>query len=293
MLFQVSLLISLPNFQTFMKCFLCSFVILIALISCKTAARKDSVGTADTALQVKDAAAKTESLTKNSNEAVMAKRQVPVLCYHRFEYGRNDDYTVTPDQFDAQMKILKDSGYQSILPDQLYDYLLYNKPVPEKSFMVTFDDNRLEHITIANGILKKYGFKGVYFIMTITIGKKNYMSKEQIAQLAAEGNTIGNHTFDHHKVTEYKEADWQKQVVDANKTINEITGKPVDYFAYPFGINDHTAAEALSKHYKLSFILSTKRDSLQPTQMVRRMIVAHNWTPQGMLKVMRSTFSRN
>lgn len=229
---------------------------------------------------------------KNHVDSIMAKKQVPVLCYHRFEYGRTDDYNVTPAQFDAQMKILKDSGYQSILPDQLYDYLVYNKPIPEKPFMVTFDDNRLEHITVANEVLKKYGFKGVYFIMTITIGKKNYMNREQIAQLAAEGNTVGNHTYDHHKVTAYNDEDWQKQIVEANQTISEITGQPVTYFAYPFGIVNHTAAQELSKHYKMSFILSTPRDSLVPLQTVRRMIVAHKWTPQGMLKVMNSTFSK-
>lgn len=265
----------------------------VVIIACNTAANKPETTTDSTSRTQQIQTKNSDQLTKNTAEAIMAKPQIPVLCYHRFEYGRNDDYTVTPVQFDEQMKILKDSGYQSILPDQLYDYLVYNKPVPEKSFVVTFDDNRLEHITIANETLKKYGFKGVYFIMTITIGKKNYMTKEQIAQLAAEGNTVGSHTWDHHMVTKYTPEDWQKQIVESNKTISDITGKPVEYFAYPFGINDHTAAEELSKHYKLSFILSTKRDSLQPTQMVRRMIVGHTWTPQGMMKVMHSTFSKN
>lgn len=274
------------------------FYFLIAALaaltfSCKNNSQESPKRNADSSKQTSEIATPVApNLNKNDAATIMAKKQVPVLCYHRFEYGRNDDYNVTPAQFDAQMKILKDSGYSSILPDQLYDYLVYNKSIPEKSFVVTFDDNRLEHITVANEILKKYGFKGVYFIMTITIGKKNYMNKQQIAQLAAEGNAIGCHTWDHHKVTEYKAEDWQKQVIDANKTISDITGKPVEYFAYPFGINNHTAAEELSKHYKLSFILSTTRDSLQPLQMVRRMIVAHNWTPQGMLKVMRSTFNR-
>ena len=266
----------------------------MSILSCKTNAKEanEVVAADSTATTGRKDTVQAQTAVKNSVEAIMAKKQVPVLCYHRFEYGRSDDYNVTPAQFDAQMKILKDSGYQSILPDQLYDYLVYNKPVPEKSFMVTFDDNRLEHITVANEVLKKYGFKGVYFIMTITIGKKNYMTREQIAQLAAGGNAIGNHTFDHHKVTQYTEEDWQKQVVEANKTINDITGKPVEYFAYPFGISNHTAAQELDKHYKLSFILSTSRDSLVPHQSVRRMIVAHSWSPQGMLKVMRSTFSR-
>ncbi len=45
--------------------------------------------------------------------------------------------------------------------------------------------------------------------MNISIGRKRY-SKEQIIQLADEGNYIEAHTWDHHKVTEYTDAGWDK-----------------------------------------------------------------------------------
>lgn len=226
----------------------------------------------------------------NSPEEIMAKKQVPVLCYHRIENGRNDEYTVSPAGFDAQMKILADSGYTSISPEQLYNYLAYNETLPEKPVIITFDDSRVEHSTIAAPVMEKYGMKGAFFIMTITYNKKNYMTKEQIADLAQRGHTVGLHTWDHHMVTKYNDSDWVKQIVDPQKYLAEITGKPVEYFAYPFGINDHKSAVELDKHMKLSFILSTKRDSTMPLQMVRRMIVPYGWTPQGMLKAMHSTF---
>ena len=270
------------------------FIAGVIIISCNTTARKpDTVTDSTTTLvqNVKDSV--NTSFVKNTNEAIMAKRQVPVLCYHRIENGRNDDYTVSPAAFEAQMKILADSGYTSVSPGELYNYLLYNKPLPEKPVMITYDDTRLEHFTIAAPTMEKYGFKGVFFIMTIAIGKKNYMDKEQIAGLSQRGHTVGSHTWDHHMVTKYTPEDWQKQIAGANKTISDITQKPVEYFAYPFGINDLVAARELSKYYKLSFILSTHREAAAPLQMVRRMIVAHNWSPQGMLKVMRSTFARN
>lgn len=258
------------------------------MFSCKNAGHKPNDPAVDSSANkaVNEAAA----TTKNTNGQIMAKPQVPVLCYHRIENGRNDEYTVSPAGFDAQMKILRDSGYQSVLPGQLYDYLLYNKPLPAKPVMITFDDTRLEHATIGEPVLSKYGFKGVYFIMTISIGKKNYMSREQIKKLADDGNAVASHTWDHHMVTKYTPQDWQTQIVGSNKTISEITGKPVEYFAYPFGINDHTAAVELAKYYKLSFILSQKRDSTMPLQMVRRMIVPYSYSPQGMLKVMHNTF---
>ena len=53
---------------------------------------------------------------------ILARPQVPVLCYHHIRYPKpgkkSSDYDVTPDAFKAQMKILADSGYQTVLPDQ-------------------------------------------------------------------------------------------------------------------------------------------------------------------------------
>ena len=228
--------------------------------------------------------------TMNSATTIDAKPQIPVLCFHRIENNLKSEYNVTPATFEAYLKILSDSGYHSISPDQLYHYLAYNAPLPSKPVMITFDDSRVEDATIAAPLLEKYGFKGVFFIMTITYNKKNYMTTQQIAQLAKEGHTIGLHSWDHTMVTKYKtEADWEKQVIDPKKKLEQIVGKPVEYWAYPDGVFNHESAAMLSHFFKLSFSLSTKRDPLLPLQTVRRMIVPE-WTPQGMLKTMHRTF---
>ena len=226
----------------------------------------------------------------NTASQIYAKPEVPVLCYHRIEDGKKSDYNVSPATFSSHMKILADSGYHSILPAQLYDYLVYNKTLPDKPFLITFDDSRVEHALIGAPVMEKYGFRGTFFIMTITYNKKNYMTKEQIAGLAKAGHIIGLHSWDHTMVTKYKdEADWKKQVVDPLKKLETIVGKKVEYWAYPNGVFNHTGAMELSKYFKLSFSLSTKRDSLFPLQTVRRIIVPE-CTPQGLLKAMRRNF---
>jgi len=141
-------------------------------------------------------------------------------------------------------------------------------------------------------VMEKYGFRGVFFIMTITYNKKNYMTTDQIAGLAKAGHTVGLHSWDHTMVTKYKEAaDWQKEVAEPKKKLEKIVGKAVEYWAYPNGVYDHKGAGELSKYFKISFTLISKRDSIQPLQTVRRMIVPE-CTPQGLLKSMHRTFGK-
>lgn len=223
----------------------------------------------------------------------MAKPEIPVLCYHRISSEGKGDYTISPASFEAQMKVLADSGYHSVSPDQLYNWLVYNEKLPSKPVMITFDDSRIEHSTIAAPVLEKYGFRGVFFIMTITYGKKNYMTTDQIAALSKAGHTVGLHTWDHDMVTHYKDsATWKKEITDPQAKLAGIIGKPVEYLAYPNGVFNRNAAEVLSTKMKISFSLISKRDTLYPLQNVRRMITT-DCAPASMLKIMRRTFHLN
>lgn len=235
-----------------------------------------------------------------SASEIIAKRQVPVLCYHHIREpkpGQSEtlkSYSVSPSQFHEQMKALKDSGYETILPDQLYNYLAFGGPLPVKPVMITFDDTDEEQFTIGAEEMKKYGFKGVFFIMTISINRPRYMTKEQIKQLAEEGHAVESHTWDHHMVTKYQGEDWQKQLIQPMKKVEEITGKSAQYFAYPFGLWNKAAFPELKKAgYKMAFTLSGKRDSTEPLYTIRRMLVPGQWSTNGMMKSMKRTFALN
>ena len=230
---------------------------------------------------------------------MVAKKQVPVLCYHHIresQPGQSETYktySVSPSQFAAQMKALKDSGYETILPDQLYNYLVYNDELPAKPVMLTFDDSVEGPYTIGVPEMDKYGYKGVFFLMTISIGKPRYMTKGQIKDLVAKGHAIEAHTWDHHMVTKYAGDDWNIQLTKPQVQLEAITGKPVKYFAYPFGLwNQAAFPEFKSRGYELAFILSTKRDPTDPLYTIRRMIVPGTWSTPGMMKAMNSTFNK-
>ncbi len=229
--------------------------------------------------------------------SILARQQVPVLCYHQIRDLRPTDsktakdYIVPVAFFKEQMKILADSGYHTILPDQLYDYLINGRPLPSKPFMLTFDDTKLEQYSVALTEMNQYGFKGVFFIMTVSLGRPNYMNKEQVKELADAGNVIGSHTWDHHNVKKYHDEDWVTQIEEPSSQLEEITGKTVNYFAYPFGLWNAVAFPELKKRgFKAAFQLSAKRDELEPMYTIRRIIVPGSWNPKSLLARMKSSF---
>lgn len=242
----------------------------------------------------------TPKLIANTAEAILARKEVPILCYHNIKDfsatagEMTKTYTVKPTAFAEQMKALSDAGYHSILPDQLYDYLVYNKSLPEKPIMITFDDTRGEQYSIGAAEMKKYNFKGVFFVMTVAINRPNYLSSEEIKAFSDSGNTIAAHTWDHHMVTKYSGEDWNTQLVKPKAKLENIIGKPIDYFAYPFGLWNEAAIPEIQKSgYKMAFILSTKRDSIHPLYTVRRMIVSGNWSTERMMHSIESTFTNS
>ncbi|RZK76034.1 MAG: polysaccharide deacetylase family protein, partial [Pedobacter sp.] len=234
-------------------------------------------------------------------KTILGRKQVPILCYHQIRNWKSTDgkvgkdYIVEEQNFKDQIKMLADSGYHSILPDQLYAYLNTGAALPSKPIMFTFDDTDMDQFTVAAPTLKKYGFKAVYFIMTVSIGRKgkfvDYMTKEQIKELSDNGNVIGSHTYDHKNFKKYTGKDWEEQLDKPTKKLEEITGKKMTEFAYPFGLwNAEGIPELKKRGFKMAFALSTKRDENEPLFTIRRIIASGYWSPKTLSNSIKNSF---
>jgi len=234
-------------------------------------------------------------------KTILARKQVPVLCYHQIRNWKptdgkvGKDYIVEVQNFKDQIKMLADSGYHTISPDQLYAYLNTGAALPSKPIMLTFDDTDMDQFTVANPTLKKYGYKAMYFIMTVSIGRKgkfvDYMTKEQIKQLSDEGNIIGSHTYDHKNFKKYQGKDWEEQLDKPTKKLEEITGKKMTEFAYPFGLwNAQGFPELKKRGFRMAFSLADKRDQNDPLFTVRRIIASGYWSPKTLSNAIKNSF---
>ena len=239
--------------------------------------------------------------SKIANAAtILARPQVPILCYHQIRDWRPSDsksakdYIIPVAAFKEQMKMLADSGYHTVLPDQVYAYLTTGAPLPKKPVMLTFDDGDLDQYEVAAPELEKHGFKGAFFIMTVAIGRRGkqpYMDKAQIKDLSDRGHAIGAHTWDHHNVKKYQGEDWKIQLEEPKTKLEGIIGKPVKYFAYPFGLwNKQALPEIQKRGYVAAFTLADKPDDQMPLFTIRRIIAGGQWKATTMYRNMVQSF---
>jgi peptidoglycan/xylan/chitin deacetylase (PgdA/CDA1 family) len=281
---------------------------LILVASCQSKSTKNATdNTADSTAQTASADGTPQEKVDVSKirvaaaKTILERKQVPILCYHQVRNWKatdgkvGKDYIVEIQNFKDQIKMLADSGYHTILPDQLYAYLNNGAKLPSKPIMLTFDDTDLDQFTIVNPTLKKYGYKAVYFIMTVSIGRKgkfvDYMSSDQIKTLSDEGNIIGSHTYDHKNFKKYTGKDWEEQLDKPTKKLEEITGKKMTSFAYPFGLwNAEGIPELKKRGFKMAFQLSTKRDEKDPLFTIRRIIASGYWSPKTLSNSIKNSF---
>lgn len=104
------------------------------------------------------------------NQDIIAKIEdkantVPVLVYHGI-VDNPDRFSMTAKQFKNQMLALKQDGYETITMADFVDYMNGNKVLPDKSFLLTFDDGRKDSYYGADPILKALGYNATMFIAT-------------------------------------------------------------------------------------------------------------------------------
>lgn len=160
--------------------------------------------------------------------------------------------TTSEDSFALQLKYLKENDYQVMTLAKMYE-LVALKKLPEKTVVLTFDDGYDDNYKYALPLLKKHNFHGTFNILTGSIGKPEYMTKDQLKELAAAGNELGGHSISHPDLSKLAAAKLKKEVSESKKTLERISNQPVISFCYPAGKFSEEVVEIIkSTGYKLA-----------------------------------------
>ena len=161
---------------------------------------------------------------------------IPIVMYHSIGYEKGNIARVTKENFKEQMKYLKDNGYATLTLNDAYDFFINNKPVPEKSIVLTFDDGYMDNYVEALPILKEFGLKATIFVITDLVDKDpNYMTISQLKEMQSQGIEIESHTVYHEHL---KQLSYEKQVTTlkgSKEFLEKVLNKKIKYVAYPYG----------------------------------------------------------
>jgi len=189
-------------------------------------------------------------------------QRVPVIMYHDVLKRKNVWFDTTTDEFEDQMKWILDQGITPISLDQLYKHLTTGESVPEKSIVLTFDDNYQGYYDNAVPILQKYRFPSAMFVHTKYVGDKTgkhpKMDWAELKTLLKDPLiTIGSHTVTHPAdITQISQEEQIEELTESKATLEKELGKPMPYLAYPDGKNDKAVQEnAKSAGYTMAFTM--------------------------------------
>lgn len=180
---------------------------------------------------------------------------VPVLMYHSIAVEEGNPIRMPVEQFDAEMKYIKDQGYTTLTMKELYSYFENQVAVPEKSIVITLDDGYSDNYTAAFPVLKKYGLKATVFMVTSTIDvNPNCLTSAQIKEMDKAGIQIESHTVTHRDLDSLSYSEQLAELKDSKAALEQLLGRTVDYVAYPTGkYNDDTVKAVAEAGYKMAF----------------------------------------
>ncbi len=190
-------------------------------------------------------------------------RRIPVIMYHDIVAGKKQKtvfFDCTADEFKDQIDFLESEGATFISMEQFHRHLVRGDSVPEKSVLLTFDDNYQGFYDNAYPLLKEKKIPSVMFVHTSFVGNKKgphpKMDWETLKKLDSEKLvTIASHTVTHPGEFEKQPLDVQQaELHDAKKTLEDQLGHPIPYIAYPEGRGDEqTFTLAQQNGYTVGF----------------------------------------
>lgn len=183
---------------------------------------------------------------------------IPILYYHSIDYEEGNELRIPPEEFEAHMQLLHQKGYESISLDNLYRYFYEGKVLPERAFVLTFDDGYEDNYVNAFPIAEKYGYQGTIFMVTEWIGGTGYLKREQLLEMSKAGWQIESHTLTHPYLNSIPTDEIKDELHSSKKILEELLDKQVNFFAYPYGVYDLSIIE-LSKEIGYKMGLTTDR----------------------------------
>ena len=177
--------------------------------------------------------------------AQVPKRDMPkiiILMYHNLVFGRTgNEYNRDIYNFEQDLKFLA-RNFSVIDFDDLVAIRDGRLELSSDAAIITFDDGDLSMYALAFPLLREYGMKASFFIITDFVGTTGYMNWNQIKELARYRTnagvplfSIGSHSASHPHLATVDSAAILQELQVSKSVLESHIGKTVEFLALPFG----------------------------------------------------------
>jgi peptidoglycan/xylan/chitin deacetylase (PgdA/CDA1 family) len=187
--------------------------------------------------------------------ARLALREVPmILMYHAVATVAADPnmLCVPPERFAEQMSWLHRRGLRGVSVGTLIEAMRAGRP--RGLVGITFDDGYAGVLDAALPVLSRHGFGATVFVISGLLGGRNdwdegtdwpLLSAAEVRELANAGIEIGSHSATHVQLAGLEPGELARQVRQSKADLAALLGCEVAGFAYPYGIMDEAARQAV------------------------------------------------
>ncbi len=200
--------------------------------------------------------------------------RLPIIMYHGIlkEEKRQGKYVISPQLFEQDLRYLQEQGYNTVVMQDIIDYVMEGKPLPDNPIMLTFDDGYYNDYVYAFPLLREYNSKMVFSPIGRYTDQYSESSEhnanyshatwDDINEMIGTGLVeVQNHTYNMHAneggrkgcmrkkgeaVEEYQRV-LREDVEKMQNRMREMTGITPTTFTYPFGAMSKEALPVLKE----------------------------------------------
>jgi len=177
----------------------------------------------------------------------LSRSRGAIILYHRVNDYSKDVLTVDRRTFAAQLLAISQRYPQTSTAD-LVEHIRSRKPLKPTTIAVHFDDCYQDIFTCGAPIMKALGVTGCAFINSGYIDTNRdfphdlaypfhypMLSTADVKEWSAMGLEVGAHTVNHIDLGTSSVEAAREELVRCREELETILGKPVGFFAFPFG----------------------------------------------------------
>ena len=211
-----------------------------------------------------------------------------ILLYHRFGDDRYPTTSVSLEDFEAQMRYLKENGYRVVPLKELLRLIREGRNIPEKTVAITIDDGYRSTMK-AFTILKKYGYPFTVFLYMEAVGRyPDFLTLEDIREMERYGKVdFGNHSYSHRAFGLMKNRKFFLEDLErSEERFKELFGRKPELYALPYGYYNKEILKVLKERGYTAVLTQDPGNAGPFTDLLRvsRQAIVGSWSRMGNFK---------